>query len=73
MYLQVHLLGLMFHGGPVRFGKKWGGPPEIEVIFTGINPIGVCEILVENVCQSLIGAFFFWHHGTDPVINHTGV
>ena len=73
MYLQVHLLGVMFHGGPVRFGKKWGGPPEIEIIFTGINRISVREILVENVCQSLIRALFFWHHGTDPVINHTGV
>ena len=73
MYLQVHLLGVMFHGGPVQFGKKWGSPPEIEIIFTGINPISVHEILVENVCQSLIRALFFWHHRTDPVINHTGV
>ena len=50
MYLQVYLLGVIFHGGPVQFGKKWGSPPEIEIIFTGINPISVCEILVENVC-----------------------
>ena len=50
MYLQVHLFSVMLHGGPVQFGKKWGGPPEIEIIFVGINPISVREILVENVC-----------------------
>ena len=73
MYLQVHLLGVMFHGGPVRFGKQWSGPPEIEIIFVGINPIGVREILAENACQGLIRALFFRHYGTDPIINHTGV
>ena len=50
MYLQMYLLSVMLHGGPVRFGKKWGNPPEIEIIFIGINPISVREILVENVC-----------------------
>ena len=48
MYLQMHLLSVMLHGGPVRFGKKWSGPPKIEIIFIGINPISVHEILVEN-------------------------
>ena len=50
MYLQMHLLSVMFHGGPVRLGKKWNSPPEIEITFIGINPISVCEIPVENVC-----------------------
>ena len=50
MYLQVHLLSVMLHGGPVQFGKKWSGPSEIEIIFIGIKPISVREILVENVC-----------------------
>ena len=50
MYLQMHLLSVMFHGGPVQFGKKWSGPPEIEITFIGINPISIREILVENVC-----------------------
>ena len=50
MYLQMHLLSVMFHGGPVRFGKKWSGPPKIEITFIGINPISIHEILVENVC-----------------------
>ena len=35
---------------PVRLGKKWSGPPEIEIIFIGINPISVRKILIENVC-----------------------
>ena len=50
MYLQMHLLSVMLHGGPVRFGKKWSGLPKIEIIFISINPISVREILVENVC-----------------------
>ena len=50
MYLQMHLLSVMFHDGPVRFGKKWSSPPEIEILFIGINPISVHEILVENMC-----------------------
>ena len=50
MYLQMHLLSVMSHGGPVRLGKKWSGPPEIEITFIGINPISIREILVEKVC-----------------------
>ena len=50
MYLQMHLLSVMLHGGPVRFGKKWSGPPEIEIIFISINPISVREIFVEHAC-----------------------
>ena len=73
MYLQVHLFDVMFHGGPVRLGKEWGSPPEIKIIFTGINSTGVLEIRVEDACQSLVGALFFRYYGTDPVINHTGV
>ena len=73
MYLQVHLLDVMLHGGPDRFGKKRSGPSEIEEILIGINPIGVHEILIENACQGLIRALFFGHYGTDPIINHTGV
>ena len=73
MYLQVHLFGVMFHSGPVRLGEEWGGPPEIKIIFTGINPTSVREILAEDACQSLVGALFFQHYGTNPIINHTGV
>ena len=73
MYLQVHLFGVMFHSGPVRLGKEWGGPPEIKIIFTGINPTSVREILAEDACQSLVGALFFQQYGTNPIINHTGV
>ena len=36
----------MLHGGPVRFRKKWSGPPEIEITFISINPISVHEIFV---------------------------
>ena len=50
MYLQMYLLSVMFHGGPVRLGKKWSSQPEIEITFIGINPISICEILVENMC-----------------------
>ena len=73
MYLQVHLLDVMLHSRPVRFGKKWGCPPEVEIIFVGINPISIREILVESMCQNLIRALFLWHYGTDPVIDHAGV
>ena len=73
MYLQMHLLGVMFHGGPVRFGKKRNGPPKIGKIFVGINPISVRKILVESMCQSLIRTLILWHYRTDPVINHTAV
>ena len=69
----MHLLGVMLHSRPVRFGKKRSGASEIEKIFIGINPISVREILVENMCQGLIRALFFQHYGTDPIINHTGV
>ena len=51
MYLQMHLLCVMFHSGPVRLGEEWGGPPEIKMIFTGINPTIVLEIRAEDVCQ----------------------
>ena len=50
MYLQMHLLSMMFHGGPVRLGEKWNSPPKIEIILIGVNPISVCEIFVENMC-----------------------
>ena len=73
MYLQVHLLGVMFHSGPVRLGEEWGGPPEIKVIFIGINPTSVLEIRAEDACQSLVRAIFFQQYGTNPIINHTGV
>ena len=73
MYLQMHLFGTMFHSGPVRLGEEWGGPPEIKIIFTGINPTSVLEIHAEDTCQSLVWAIFFQQYGTNPVINHTGV
>ena len=73
MYLQMHLFGVMFHSGPVRLGEEWGGPPEIKIIFTGINPTGVLEICAEDTCQSLVRAIFFQQDGTNTVINHTGV
>ena len=49
-YLQMHLFGVMFHGGPVRLREEWGGPSEIEVILTGINPTSILEIHVEDAC-----------------------
>ena len=59
MYLQVHLFGVMFHSGPVRLGEEWGGPSEIKVIFTGVNPTSVLEIRAEDTCQSLVWTIFF--------------
>ena len=73
MYLQMHLFGVMFHGGPVWLGEEWGGPSEIKVIFTGIDSTGVLEICAEDACQSLVGTIFFQQYGTNPIINHTGV
>ena len=73
MYLQMHLLCVMFHSGPVRLGEEWGGPPEIKIIFTGINPTSVLEIRAEDACQGLVRAIFLQQYGTNPVINHTGV
>ena len=73
MYLQVYLLDVMFHSGPVRLGEEWGGPPEIKIIFIGINFTGVLEIRAEDACQSLVGAIFFQQYGTNPIISHTGV
>ena len=73
MYLQMHLLCVMFHSGPVRLGEEWGGPPEIKIIFTGIDPTSVLEIRAEDTCQGLVRAIFFQQYGTNPVINHTGV
>ena len=73
MYSQMHLFGVKFHSGPVRLGEEWGGPPEIKIIFTGINPTSVLEICAEDMCQSLIWAIFFQQYGTNPVINHTGI
>ena len=49
-YLQMHLFGVMLHGGPVGLGEEWGGPSEIEVILTGINPTGFLEIHAEDAC-----------------------
>ena len=73
MYLQMYLIGVMFHSGRVRLGEEWGGPPEIKIIFTGVNPTSVLEIRAEDMCQSLVPAIFFQQYGTNPVINHTGV
>ena len=73
MYLQVHLFGVVFHSGPVRLGEEWGGPPEIKIVLTGINPTSVLEIRAEDACQSLVGAILFQQYGTNPIINHTGV
>ena len=50
MYLQVHLFGVVFHSGPVRLGKEWGGPSEIKIVLTGINPTSVLEIRAEDAC-----------------------
>ena len=73
MYLQMHLFGVMFHSGPVRLREEWGGPPEIKIILTGINPTSVFEIRAEDTCQGLVRAVFFQQYGTNPIINHTGV
>ena len=73
MYLQVHLFGVVFHNGPVQLGEEWGGPPEIKIVLTAINPTSVLEIHAEDACQSLVGAIFFQQYGTNPIINHTGV
>ena len=59
MYLQVHLFGIMFHGGPVRLGEEWDGPSKVKIILTGINPIGVLQTRAEDACQSLVRAIFF--------------
>ena len=59
MYLQMYLFGVMFHSGPVRLGEEWGGPPEIKVVFTGVDPTGVLEIHAEDACQCLVRAIFF--------------
>ena len=59
MYLQMHLLGVMFHSGPVLLGEEWGSSSETKVIFTGVNPTSVLEIHAEDACQSLIRAIFF--------------
>ena len=59
MYLQMHLFGVVFHGGPVWLGEEWGGPPEIKKIFTGVDPTSVLEIHAEDKCQSLVRAIFF--------------
>ena len=58
MYLQMYLFGVMFHSGPVRLREEWGGPPEIKVVFTGVDPTGVLEIRAEDMCQSLVRAIF---------------
>ena len=73
MYLQVHLFGVVFIVDPVRLGEEWGGPPEIKIVLTGINPTSVLEIRAEDVCQGLVGAIFLQQYGTNPIINHTGV
>ena len=59
MSLQMYLFGVMFHSGPVRLGEEWGGPPEIKVIFTGVDPTSVLEIHAEDTCQSLVREIFF--------------
>ena len=58
MYLQMYLFGVMFHSGPVRLGEEWGSPPEIKVVFTGVDPTGVLEINAEDACQSPVRAIF---------------
>ena len=55
MYLQMYLFGVMFHSG---LREEWGGPPEIKVVFTGVDPTGVLEIRAEDMCQSLVRAIF---------------
>ena len=59
MYLQMYLFGVMFHGGPVSLGEEWGGPPEVKIVFTGVDPTSVLEIRAEDTYQSLIRAIFF--------------
>ena len=59
MHLQMYLLGVMFHSGPVRLREEWGGPPKIKVVFTGVDPTGVLEICAEDACQCLVWAIFF--------------
>ena len=59
MHLQMNLLGVMFHSGPVRLGEEWGGPPKIKVVFTGVDPTGVLEIRAEDACQCFGRAIFF--------------
>ena len=49
-YSQVHLFGVMFHGGPVRLREKWSSPPEIKIILTGVNHTSVLEICAKNAC-----------------------
>ena len=49
-HLQVHLFGVMFHGGPVRLGEEWGSPSEVKIVLTGINSAGVLEISAEDAC-----------------------
>ena len=50
MYSQVHLFGVVFHSGPVRLREEWGGPPEIKIILTGVNPTSVLEICAKDAC-----------------------
>ena len=59
MDLQIYLFGVMFHSGPVRLREEWGGPPEIKIVFTGVDPTSVLEIRAEDMCQSLVRAIFF--------------
>ena len=73
MYLQMHLLSVMLHGGPVRFSKKWSSPPEIEIIFIGINPSSIREIFIEYPCHDFIRTVFLEPHWANPIINHVGV
>ena len=58
MYLQMYLFGVMFHSGPVLLREEWGSPPEIKVVFTGVDPTGVLEINAGDACQSLVRAIF---------------
>ena len=73
IYLQMHLFGVMSHGGPVRLSEEWGCPPMVEVIFVGVDFVSLFEVFAKYPCQDLIRAFFFWLYRADPVVNYTGV
>ena len=55
----MHLFGVMFHGGPVRLGEEWGGPSEIEVILTGINPLVSLKYMLKMRAKASYGQSSF--------------
>ena len=58
-YLQMHLFGVMPHGGPVRLSEEGGCPSVVEVILIGVNFVSLLEIFIKYLYQGLIRAFFF--------------